>query len=288
MRPAPGPLVRPLTDSDLDFAARLTAAEGWLTETREEFEGFLAYDRRSCFLAEIDGRPAAVCASVAYGSRAFIGEMIVDRRFRGRGLGPALFGRVLESLDQRGCRSVSLDAVPRAASFYGSLGFRALGRSFRLKGALRPLPSPDVRPMTFGDLEEVTALDREAFGADRSFFLKRRFRLYPDLCSVQVAGGSLTAYLFGRRRGPLVWAGPWWVRPGGGDPSALLRAFGLGSDASEVLLGILETHPAALALVRSLGFQESPKPSIRMARGDLTGSVGLSPALMAVGSAAKG
>ena len=47
--------IRTFQPSDLDFAASCTQAEGWSSETREEFAGFLAHDPGGCFLAERDG-----------------------------------------------------------------------------------------------------------------------------------------------------------------------------------------------------------------------------------------
>lgn len=280
--------IRPMVPADLDFAASLTAVEKWVTETREEFEGFLEHDPAGCWVGELDGRPAAVCVGTVYGDRGYIGEMIVVPEYRPLGLGRAMFGHVIEDMKRRGCRGISLDAVPRAAPYYESVGFRPVCRSLRLAKDLAPEPSDKVRPMTPSDLDEILTLDRRAFGADRSFFLKRRLELYPDLASVQAENGSLVGYVFGRRRGRFAWAGPWWVRPGTPDPSPLLRAFGRGSDASNLLLGVLESNGPAVLLAGALGLREHGRASVRMVLGDPAAAVGLSPDLMAIGSAAKG
>jgi ribosomal protein S18 acetylase RimI-like enzyme len=79
------PLIRTMREDDLDFAAGCTAAERRLTETREEFEGFLDYDRQGCFIAEWEGRRAGICMAICYGDKGYIGEMIVDREFRPKG-----------------------------------------------------------------------------------------------------------------------------------------------------------------------------------------------------------
>ena len=41
---------------DLEFAAAYTAAEGWLTQIRQVFEGFRAHDPEGCFVARTNGR----------------------------------------------------------------------------------------------------------------------------------------------------------------------------------------------------------------------------------------
>ena len=57
--------IRTMDPPDLDFAAACTAAEGWLTETRQSFDGFYAYDPAGCFVAELDGKRVGICVANA-------------------------------------------------------------------------------------------------------------------------------------------------------------------------------------------------------------------------------
>ncbi len=47
----------------------------------------------------------------------------------------------------------------------------------------------EIRGMRPGDLDADCSLDAEPFGADRRFFLERRFRTYPEAAFVAEAGG---------------------------------------------------------------------------------------------------
>jgi hypothetical protein len=58
------PLIRTMRSDDLDFAAQCTAGEGWSTETRREFEGFLAYDAQGWGRVS-SIRPSSICRSAA-------------------------------------------------------------------------------------------------------------------------------------------------------------------------------------------------------------------------------
>jgi hypothetical protein len=49
-------VVRRMLESDLNFAGECTANEGWSSEIRTEFEGFLAFDPKGCFVAETGGQ----------------------------------------------------------------------------------------------------------------------------------------------------------------------------------------------------------------------------------------
>ena len=281
-------LVRTMGEEDLDFAAGCAAAEGWLTETREEFEAFLAGGAPGCLIAEWEGRRGGVCIATCYGRQGFIGELIVHRALRGKGLGPQLFSRAVDYLQNRGCRLISLDSVPRASSFYASFGFRKVCRSLRFRGRIQGESGPAVRPMKTTDFFRVCDLDQQAFGADRSFFLGRRFLDDPELAKAHIENEKIAGYIFGRRRGAIVWAGPWWVSPAAVDKAALLRTLAREAGELEINLGVLEANTGAVALLRSFGFREKPYYSIRMILGDGGEGVGLSPELYAIGSAAKG
>jgi len=281
-------LIRTMREDDLDFAAGCTAAEGWLTETREEFEGFLDYDHQGCFIAEWEGRRAGICMAIRYGDKGYIGEMIVDREFRPKALGRFLFARAVEYLHRKGCTSISLDAVPRAVSYYESFGFRKICLSLRFYHHLSGASSTLVRTIDAGDINTVCLLDNQAFGADRSFFLIRRLALYPELANIQSNNGRVDGYIFGRRRGSVVWAGPWWIRNDSRHTTALLQGLALKTADAEIHLGVLELNTKAVILVRSLGFQEKPHASVRMVLGSVRDALGLSPDLYAIGTPAKG
>jgi ribosomal protein S18 acetylase RimI-like enzyme len=277
-----------MREDDLNFAAGCTAVEGWLAETREDFEGFLRYDARGCLIAEWDGQRAGICMATRYGGKGFIGEMIIRKEFRSRAIGPVLFARAVEYLHKQGCISISLDAVPRAVLFYESFGFRKICRSLRFYHNLSGSQSPWVRAIDAADFSTVCSLDEQAFGADRSFFLYRRLAIYPDLANIQTSNGEIEGYIFGRRRGSIIWAGPWWAKKNTGHQEALLQGLALKAANAEIHLGVLELNTNAATVVRSLGFQEKPRASVRMVLGSVRDALGLSPELYAIGTPAKG
>jgi hypothetical protein len=133
----------------------------------------------------------------------------------------------------------------------------------------------------------ISEIDRRAFGGDRSFFLERRLGLAPELAWLKVSDGRIAGYVFGRRLPDLAWAGPWWADPDDPDPGPLLAAFAAGAGTPEVRLGVLGSNSRALTLAAALGFVSGPRPSYRMVFG-ASGSPGIDPALLAVGTAAKG
>jgi GNAT superfamily N-acetyltransferase len=280
--------------ADLDFAAACTAAEGWGTETRVEFEGFLACAPGSGLVAERSGERAGIGIAIPYGQAAFIGELVVAREHRGRGIGRRLLEHAIDQLHARGVHSIFLDGVPAAVSLYERAGFIKLCRSLRFSGesAVFAAHAPAhrrlaARPMRAADLGTVLALDRECFGADRGAFLRRRYALHPELCRVQANDQAIHGFVMGRRGPGITAAGPWVVADERDFATDLLAQLSSQAHDGRLVLGVLETHAHVALTLRALGFQEHPSPPWRMRLGE-PHPLGLAPGCCAIGSAAKG
>lgn len=284
----PAITIRELEASDLDFAAAMTRAEGWATETRAEFEAFHAFAPRGGFIAERAGERIGLCVATSYGEAGFVGELIVTRAQRGSGLGRRLLDHAVEHLRAEGARSIFLDGVPGAVRLYERAGFVRICRSLRLEGSC-PLGGADgVRPMRAADLPRVIALDRRAFGADRAFFLRRRFELHPRLCRVEERDGELIGFLQGRRGAlSLIALGPWVRTCDLPFSTALLERPCQAAEPSQCVMGVLETETETVRALRDLGFGERREPPWRMRLG-APHPLGAGPGARAIGSAAKG
>jgi len=280
--------IRLMEASDLDFAAECTAREGWASETRQEFESFLAYDPGGCFVVEVDERRVGICIATSYGEFGFVGELIVVEAMRGRRIGRALLEHAVEYLQARGVRTIFLDGVLGAISLYEHVGFRRVCRSLRFYGAMQGTSRNRVRPLRAEDLDSIAALDRDAFGANRRFFLARRLALYPELCFALEREGEVAGFLVGRRGHSRVSAGPWVVGPDIERPGELLERLVLEIDDQEDLsVGVLETNTQAVAQLRLFGLTEHPESPWRMALGP-PGPYGTPAQCYAIGSPAKG
>jgi GNAT superfamily N-acetyltransferase len=279
--------IREMNKEDLVFAARCTAEEGWVSETLATLEGFFLHDPRGCLLAEENDQPIGICIATDYGSSGFIGELIVSPDSRGRGVGAALLNHGVGLLKARRVETVYLDGVLKAVVLYERNGFKKVCRSWRFSGALPGQLSPYVKHMTEGDIDQVIDLDKRCFGADRSFFLKRRLELFPELSYVMVTRERVTGFILGRGGTDWVAAGPWVVEAGIENPFELLQGFALGANGRSISIGILDTHRQACELVQSYGFVARPDSPWRMAFGS-SADLGTSPNCIALGSAAKG
>lgn len=76
--------LRRMTPADLPFAASLTLAENWHSETLEEFEGFSSHAPAGCLIAEQDGRAVAIGAATPYRDADFPGQIVVAAEAHGQ------------------------------------------------------------------------------------------------------------------------------------------------------------------------------------------------------------
>jgi predicted N-acetyltransferase YhbS len=279
--------IRAMTASDLDLAAELVAAEHWLSETRETFEAFLAHDPHGCFVGEFNGERIGICIATAYDRHGFLGELIIIPAHRNRGYGESLLRHAMDYLTSRGCANMWLDGDLPAVPLYERLGFRTVGRSLRFLGRIPPQSAPGAGPMTADDLNAVIALDRAAFGDDRSFFLSYRFEHHPSLCRVLRRGGKVTGYVMAWPGNGVITVGPWVALPDEAQPVALLHDLAAVTGDLPLRFGVLYSNTRAVEALETIPTLQSTPHCLRMMIGPNT-SLGTSAACLAMGSPAKG
>lgn len=165
-----------LTESDVPAAHALSTAEGW-NQTPADWARLIRLEQAGCFAARDGNRLVGTVTTTTYGSTlAWIGMMIVHPDFRGRGLGAALMRMALDHAHGLGIACVKLDATPAGRPLYESLGFTLESELERWQGRAAPAAgSTDAGDGQTGSGTDATqsllALDRAAYGADRSRLL---------------------------------------------------------------------------------------------------------------------
>jgi hypothetical protein len=205
---------------------------------------------------------------------------------------------LLARVQTAGARSAWLDATAAGAPLYERFGFRKMQPSLRYAGTLPPGQdlsylqdgAPAPRPMRAADLEQVCALDRQWWGADRGWFLRRRFMLHPDLCYVLPDGAdrhAIAGYLMARRRVGRLWIGPWCVAEEVERPEALLAALASDGQAVPFHAGALAGSARARQAFVRLGWVPSDDAPWRMLWGAPC-ALAQRPEVLANGTSAKG
>jgi predicted N-acetyltransferase YhbS len=280
-------VIRRFERGDVDFALRQKEREGWAVN-RERFEVYLEHEPDGCFVAMDGDQPAGMVTTTCFGPSGWIGNLIVEPRYRGRGIGRALMEHGLDRLRERGTTAVRLEGDPPGIPLYRKLGFLDEFEScrFRLAGSsTRPsLGGSAVEPMGPEHLDEVAALDAEIFGANRRRLLELILSC-AGLAIVRRRNGSIVASLLasptdrGFRIGPCVALGQ-------ADARYLIEASISAAAGRPVLIGVPAPNVQALDMLAEMGFERGPSP-LRMRLGPPI-AVGDPTRVFAVSSGATG
>ncbi|HKS95296.1 MAG TPA: GNAT family N-acetyltransferase [Terriglobia bacterium] len=260
-----------MTNADIAAGMRLKELAGW-NQTVADWERFLVASPEGCFVAEADGRVCGTVTTIIYEDRfAWIGMVLVDPEYRGRGIGTLLLEKAIEYLDRLKAPAIKLDATPQGKPLYTKLGF---GAEYEIERWVlkRPPENPSTPPTldrgnaaARPDFEAMMKLDRQVFGADRSTLLGSLDRDAPEFTLAINTNNELVGYALGRHGSRADHLGPWIARD---EASArrLLVEFMRRSTREHIFVDCLKSSPFACGLVRDKGFEFS-RPLTRMYRG---------------------
>lgn len=256
--------LRTMTASDVPAGMRLKGLAGW-NQTQADWVRFLENSPRGCFAAEVEGRVVGTAATFVYEDRfAWIGMVLVDPEFRGRGIGTLLLERAIRYLDDIGIRTIKLDATPQGRPIYERPGFES---EYEIERWLlkRPPPERVLLPGPSPVSSKVLALDGQVFGADRSHLLRSLAADAPGFALTTQQYGEIAGYTFGRRGTLADHLGPWMARDvsvAGEQLDEFLRR----SNREAVFVDSLKARRFVSELLRARGFEVS-RPLTRMVRG---------------------
>jgi ribosomal protein S18 acetylase RimI-like enzyme len=257
--------IRLMDEDDIPDGMRFKESAGW-NQTPADWERFLRTTPLGCFVAEWDRRVVGSVTSIVYEGRfAWIGMVLVDPLFRGRGIGTQLLTKAIEYLDSAGVPTLKLDATPQGRPIYEKLGFVPeydIERWIlhREQGSLASLP-----PTTLPDFDKILELDHEVFGADRRELLRSIHLDAPDFTLAVKLHGELAGYALGRGGTRADHLGPWvaWDEPTAWE---LLDEFLHRSVRETIFVDVLKDNSVAVGLLQSRRFKLS-RSLTRMYRG---------------------
>ena len=256
--------LRTMTTDDIPAGMRLKDLAGW-NQTPADWRCFLEGSPRGCFAAEVEGKVVGTAATIVYEERfAWIGMVLVDPEFRGRGIGTRLLEKTIEHLDGIGIRTMKLDATPAGRPIYQKLGFED---EYEIERWLlkRSMPQAAQAPRPHPVSDAVLQLDREIFGGDRGSLLRSLASENPDFARAIEREGEIAGYTFGRRGTLADHLGPWMARDEE-TATQLLDKFLGRSSRETVFVDALKERRFVSRELLARGFKVS-RPLTRMVRG---------------------
>ncbi len=188
---------------------RLKESARW-NQTEDDWRRLLQMDARGCFCATVDDRVVATTTTTTYGIKlAWIGMVLVDPDYRRRGIATKLMKRALDYLTEVKVVTVKLDATPEGQMVYENLGFKVESLIERWDGTAHANSEVSFAPFDTSNCDEIFALDRRAFNADRSRLIEK---LIADACVapqiVAAPDGHVHGYALARRGSNADYLGP--------------------------------------------------------------------------------
>jgi len=166
--------IRRMHRADISFAIRLTNLEGWgITGT--DFERIIRLDPRGSFIVCLGKKRVGMVTTTSYGKdTAWIGNVVVKELARGRHIGQRLVEHAVAYLRGSGISRIALYCMWKNVRFYEKLGFVRDVRFVRLHRKPQSERYRSEHGRDFGKplLPRMLAVDRKAFGADRSKLLR--------------------------------------------------------------------------------------------------------------------
>lgn len=249
--------IRRMTVRDLALGMHLKHQAGW-NQTEADWRRCLALQPDGVFVAELGGKPAGTAATCIFGPVAWIAMVLVDTAVRGRGIATTLMQHALRFLDERGVRSVRLDATPLGRPVYEKLGFVVEYSLARYEGQPHVARAESASPP---NLESIIELDRTATATDRRALLTQLVAEHPDFFLLVPGEG----YLGARPGSRAVQIGPCIATAETG-PQLLATAFHRWAGQS-IFLDIPTDNQEPVRLAEAAGLTVQ-RPFWRMSRGE--------------------
>jgi len=261
--------IRPFSDDDIELVLAQAVREQWTT-SRAWLAGLFEHDPGGCFIAELHGKAAGMVTTTCHGETAWIGYLIVLPECRRRGIGRMLMEHAMQRLQDRGIRTMRLDADPPGIKIYRSLGFEEEweSRRFRLESALGPAPTAADR-LPAGELDAVCAFDLPRFGDDRSRMIRLWHRAAEASFCIRNQDG-LAGYTLVHATTTGMHIGPCAAVDRSAARGLILRALEIRA-GRPVTAGVPAPNGPGARLLMDLGFVETPS-STRMVWGVRHGS----------------
>ncbi|HRJ72730.1 MAG TPA: GNAT family N-acetyltransferase [Terrimicrobiaceae bacterium] len=163
----------PLVPALIASAVRLSEQAGW-NQLAGDWERTLRLAPEGVKVwTDETGEVRASYSVIGYGRRvAWIGMILVDTAWRGKGLGKLAFAGALEDARAAGYAVLGLDATDLGEPIYRKFGFAVCRPIARWGGILRSAAAPEGTPeIREGFSPELAKLDRDVCGEDRSLVL---------------------------------------------------------------------------------------------------------------------
>jgi GNAT superfamily N-acetyltransferase len=194
--------IRQMHSEDIAKCLLLSDAEHW-NQTDVDWVRLINGPQSHCLVAESENRIIGTATAMNYSNLvAWIGMVLVDKDYRGRGIARLLISSLLDLL--KSCRSIKLDATPVGQPVYEKIGFKneyLIHRMINSSEIILHDTESSLIPESIlpSDIPEISKLDYSVFGSERTYLLGTLYNENSDNAFCLRRDGRITAFLLGRK-----------------------------------------------------------------------------------------
>jgi hypothetical protein len=188
--------------SDIERCMQLSDTEGW-NQTEKDWKLLIENPGNMCLIAETKNKVIGTTTAINYSNKiAWIGMVLVDKKYRGLGASALLLTNILEKLSS--CKSIKLDATPAGQQIYKKFGFEGEYLITRMiNPSIKNFPINDnidvlSEPILPEHIEEIAALDESIFGANRISLIGYFVKEYPNKAWLLQRNNKIEGFVLGR------------------------------------------------------------------------------------------
>jgi len=194
-------ILRRMEMDDISGAMKLSNDEGW-NQTEKDWKLLIENPQNVSIVAEDNKKIIGTTTATNYSNQlAWIGMVLVDKEYRGRGVSKLLLANIFKKLET--FRSIKLDATPGGQQVYKKFDFKDEYLITRMTNAsITNLSSNNnvITPEQIKeiDVDEIIALDEHVFGVKRTELFKSLIKEYPHKSWMLKQNNRITGFALGR------------------------------------------------------------------------------------------
>ncbi len=244
---------------DFDFAVAITDTAGWFLK-REDFEFSLELEPDGCFVLFRNSERIGLVTNVSYDNKiAWLGNLIVDEKYRKEGGGRELVEASLAFMYGKGVETVALYAYEDVVDFYLKLGFVVDSEFSAMKARIVAQAAliRGIRKAGAGDLAKILEFDGDCFGASRRKLLEPIIGDSDNLCFACFERNELVGYAVAKSYDGMTELGPLVCQRNRGDTvNSLVKAVANDLRGTEMFAAVSCKDQSTVDRLTDLGFRE--------------------------------
>ncbi len=250
--------LRTLTIDDTRQALELSNAEKW-NQTAADWNFIITTPENVCLAAVDNEKVVGTATAIVYNNEvAWIGMVLVNKNYRGKGISKLLLSDLFEKLKY--CCCIKLDATPAGRPVYEKFGFKTEYKILRLTNASVSLNnlsydySCNIERLCSEDISKVISFDENVFGANRAELIAFLYKNNTEDSWVLKQDGKNTGFVLGREGIRFYQLGPVAAMSGSGAKELLLKSFE-NIEGKAVVIDVPYENKDLLVWLLFLGFE---------------------------------